>query len=772
MAACLPPHGPARAAEIIQTAPPPGFDDLRQPQDALVDVIYDGEPIGAFAATFRPGAIRFADPAALAGAVPGLAEREAVTAALSGDLETHAERLCGVAPVPGCGVLEPTVASVIFDADRFRATLFLAISYRGTAAGGQYLPAPADRPGFVQSFAAAASSGEDDLAGSRTSVRSFSLLSLGAARLIADTAADSQQGGALDRLEVQYDHERWRGEAGLYRTTLMPLLGERRFLGAGLTTTLDTLRDADQASGSRLSVFLASRGQVEVYREGRLLSARSYEAGTRELETRDLPDGAYLVTLRVVTQGNVREETRFFVKNAAIPPAGLPFWELDAGVLADDDISLTPEAGGTPFVHAATRYRLSDSFALGGDLVVGSRQQGIGGLFYYQLQQVQLQLDSFASTDGVYGLGLAARGDNGPFSYSGSIRRIWGGEAPRRRAAQDTDDDLSFILRDPDDLFDAGGAATQVNLALDYHFEDGPHLGLRALYLAGADDVETYAAGPIVFWPLFSDGALRLDLSAQATATEEQQFVFAQLRLSWGDGDIDVTSEAGWSGAVAGDEQGDSSSGPFGRAQAIWHTAQAAGERLDLSAATAADSRRTEVSAGLDYQGPKGRVDAEIAHETDGGTRYAGNLFVNVVGDPDALAWGGNEVRGSAVIVAVSGRPDTVYRVLIDEQPRAEVAAGARLVLPLEPYKSYDVRIVQKSGGLVDYDASPRRVTLYPGNVTTLQWNAARFVSLFGQATTPGGAPSPTRAFRPCNPRPSPMPRAISRSSSGPTPPS
>src|SRR5690606_10552523 len=68
-------------------------------------------------------------------------------------------------------------------------------------------------------------------------------------------------------------------------------------------------------------------------------------------------------------------------------------------------------------------------------------------------------------------------------------------------------------------------------------------------------------------------------------------------------------------------------------------------------------------------------------------------------------------------------------------------SGGRRRVLPLTSFDSYDVRIVQSEGGFVDYDASTRSVTLYPGNVQTLRWRAAPVISLFGRATAPDGRP-------------------------------
>lgn len=727
----LPSAGSAQG--LIQTTPPAGFEELLQPQDALVDVAFEGELVGSFLVTFRPGALRFAEPAAVVAALPGVRRREAVVAALSGEIDTNSHRLCGPNPFPGCGLLDPEVAGVIFDPDRFHATLFVAAPYRDAVAA-EYLPAPPLRPGFVQSFAgAAAGSGSDHRAG----LRSFSLLSLGAARLRSELGVDSDAGASLDQLKGEYDRGRWRGESGLYRITPLPLLGERRFLGAGITTTLDTLRDSDQVIGSGLSLFLPERSQVEIYRDGRLLSARTYDPGTRDLHTADLPEGAYFLTLRILGPSGVREETRFFTKSIGIPPAGQPLWRLQAGVLVDDDTSLRPKPGRTPFLHGSTRHRITDALALGGDAVLSAEQQGVGGVLFYLLPQAQLQLDGFATGEGVRGLGFSARGDRDRLGYSASLRRIWGAERPRRRT-RGADGELGFALRDPDRLFDAGGTATQANLAVSYRLPQGPSLGLRGSFVRAAGR-RTYAVGPVLSWALFTDGRRRLDLHADATATNSDRFLFAQLRFSWGNEKVSLVQEAGWQGAL-GERRSDGRRGFFGRSSGTWHAWDDGAQRLDVTAAAAADEQLVSGGAGLSYRGPRGRADGSLERDSRADSRYGANLFFNIVGDPDGLALGGPEVRESAVVVTLAGGAGSRFRVLVDEQPQGEVAGDGSLVLPLTSYDSYDIRIVQVDGGFVDYDASTRRVTLFPGNVRTLAWALAPVVSVFGRATRPDGS--------------------------------
>jgi hypothetical protein len=82
-----------------------------------------------------------------------------------------------------------------------------------------------------------------------------------------------------------------------------------------------------------------------------------------------------------------------------------------------------------------------------------------------------------------------------------------------------------------------------------------------------------------------------------------------------------------------------------------------------------------------------------------------------------------------------------VCDVLIDEFPRGRLGAGMRLPIFLEAYRSYQLRLRPVGGAAVAYDSSPRTVTLFPGNVEQLRWEAETLVTVFGQAVSPDGTP-------------------------------
>ena len=281
-----------------------------------------------------------------------------MAAALSGDLPTHAELVCHDAEPVGCGELSPDVAGVIFDESRFRVEVFVnpkQLAVTGLA-GPRYLPQPTAGLSLVDSVAGAISGSSD----SETAfgLQNRAIVAYRDARFTSEVAASTDVGFQVETLAASVDRPGVRYQAGLFWSPAFDFTGQSRMYGFGFGSQFDTRADADQIAGAPLVVFLAHRSQVDVLRDGRLLSSRFYEAGNQTLETTYLPDGAYNVTLQIHdTDGTVRELQQFFVKSRAMPPQGSPGFFVAVGALADDTGVGLPAANHQLLIEGGLRLR-------------------------------------------------------------------------------------------------------------------------------------------------------------------------------------------------------------------------------------------------------------------------------------------------------------------------------------------------------------------------------------------------------------------------------
>lgn len=732
-------------AQLVRSRPPPGFADVAAPQPAVVDIWFEGARVGTANALLAPGEIVFDDPRAVAELLPGAIDVAAVAEALRGPLATHAERRCAPGAPPDCGLLDPAVAGVIVDAAGFRVDVFVAASHREPGeVRARYLPAPEWSPSLVQSVALAASAVSD--ADTRATLAAGSTLARGPARLVADYGVERDEGAFVDGLVGQVEHRRWRGEAGLARASVVPLLGDRRFAGARLATTLDTRLDRDALRARPLTVTLARRSQVEILRDGRLVSVQTLPAGTRRLDTGPLPTGAYDVTLRILGPTGVREERRFVVKSPTLPPADAPRLVVEAGVLAAEESRVLPELGDTPFLHGGLRYRLGEAVGIGPDLAVSPREAVASLQALGVWRGVEAVADVFAGTDGAAGLGLAARGRVGPFAYSAGARRTTGDPGPgtvETRDRDDTTDDRFVPGRELERLTAFAEDGSEVNLALTYQADGGPRLGLRGFWRRDEGRGETYALGPQLHWPLARIGGTRLDLVAEAALTDAEDVVFARLRLSVDGGRWRGWAEGGYRG---GDGRDNGGGGPAGAAYVARNLVDGDAHRLTAAGRVDRDAAITSLGGEVDYRGTPGRLLLSATHDLESGeNRLAVQAGTTVAVGTGAVGVVGRRGGASALIArlpAVEGAAaGAVFEVVVDDRARRRLRPGEHVTLPLAAYDAYRVRLKQVAGPLTAYDGRTRRVSLYPGSVATERWTVRPLVTVLARLVDPAGTP-------------------------------
>ena len=68
-------------------------------------------------------------------------------------------------------------------------------------------------------------------------------------------------------------------------------------------------------------------------------------------------------------------------------------------------------------------------------------------------------------------------------------------------------------------------------------------------------------------------------------------------------------------------------------------------------------------------------------------------------------------------------------------------AGNSRTTVPLNPYANYQVSILPRGDSLHDYDPVSKEVTLYPGNVETVSFNAIKQQVLLGKLVDQNGDP-------------------------------
>jgi hypothetical protein len=732
----------AVSATITTTGAPAEFADLEQPREMLVDLYFGNRRIGEAWIVARPGMVKFRDPASVLKLIPNLKASPELATRLAGELEDNAARACPPASAQQCGKLEPETVGTIFAEDRFRLDLFVNPAFLDVASQpGGYLPTPAAPFSLTSAIGGA-------IAGSSRSRATYNfqnrtIVGLRNARIRSDSSLASDLGFVLDDLVAEVDTRRHRFSGGLFWAPGVDFTGRRRIAGFGVSTQFDTREDSESLEATPLILFLGQPSRVEILIDGRLVTSASYEAGNRAIDSSGLPSGSYPLLLRIREPGgNVREERRFFVKNAQIAPVGQPVYFAYAGLLANSRRGRPVSLSKSLYYQLATARRLNDSLALDA-AIFGTGDKPIaqvGGWFISYVARVRAA--ALASLDGDKGL-LLQVGSAGfdRLNFNFDLRRVWSasGGGPLIPLPTYADNFGSSPLTGAQV---SSGSYAQAIGGVTYSLGTA-FLGLTGSYRRDRGFKPDYSIGPSVTWPILNRGGFQLIMTADAQRSRRTTAAFAGFRVLYTAGGYSTLGSAGFATTKSRDG-GRRAARQVGSLSAQWFHADEDRTQIALEGAVQRDVETTVARANAQAHTQLGNVRAEVLHSLEGrgGTQYGLTFQTGVAVGGSAVEIGGRDLNQSAIIATLDGAAfDSTFDVLIDEIPRGRLQAGGRLPIFLEAYRSYQLRLRPVSGSPVAFDSASRTVTLYPGNVEQVRWQAEPLVTLFGQAVDPNGTP-------------------------------
>lgn len=712
---------------------PPGFEDLARERLLVVDVYFGGEKLTEAQATVAPGSLTFVEPAVIASLVPYVRNVSQMQELLSQPLPSNTALSCSTFSATGCGNLTTDLVAVILSEDSFRVDLFIGpqlLESQFVSESG-YLSPSSNSPSLTYSVAANVAG---DGADSEYFVQNDIIASVGEYRFTAKVSESSYAGLTADELVVERDFRGWRAIAGLVYAPGSEFTGRRRIVGAGVTTQIDSRRDRDLIKGTPIPLFLSRSSRVEIYIDGRLASASFYDAGNVVVDTSELPTGSYPISIRVIEAGMVvREEQQFFSKDDTTPPLETDFFHAFVGALRPFESDV-----GAPYYEVGYSHRLSDLAAL--DLsILGTDEKAIGqaGTTLWTSFGI-LRGSVTASSDQDYGFRIQINSLNrGGLSFNADLRRLW---TNLDNELLPLNYDLDSIPPDGPGLVSSSGSFVQFNGAARYR-RGKLGLGVTGYYLKRDGQESTYAIGPSAEYNMIQERDLRIDLVADAQATESLFRSFIGVRLFKGFGAASLTGRSGlaiqnFSGIptdsrVVGDADFSVSR------QTQWGQAQGSvGYTNDF------DEKAGRASAFVEHG--LGAVRGEVSKDwSNDGSRvqYAASLRSGASYAKGDVSVGGRRLYDSGVMIRLAGSGTSSFEVLVDNIPRGRVGAGQSKIIYLRPYETYSVKIRPTGNANVAFDATPQSITLFPGNVAPIEWVINRVVTFFGRAMGQDGLP-------------------------------
>jgi hypothetical protein len=733
----------AASAKIETAGIPPGFTELSRDREVLVDIYFGGRKVGEARAVTRPGYLKFKEPGKVLELLPNVEVTAELSAAMSAELPSNAALVCPDGTSQGCGMLSPQSAGIIYDEDRFRVDLFVNPKWLRLVrpVEGLYLSAPT-APLSLTSSAGLALSGSSETSPS-FNLQNRTIVGFHNARIRSEASYASRIGFLMDTFVGEVDRPGIRYSAGLFWAPGIDLTGQRRIVGAGVATQFDTRSDREAVSGTPVVLFLAQPARVDILIDGRLVDSRSYEAGNVLLDTSVLPTGSYSLVLRIhEASGAVREERRFFAKNASIAPVGQPVYFAYAGMLANTRPGRPVSLSRDLYYQIGTARRLSEKLALDVSVIGTSGKPILNAGAWLITSLGRLRVAGLVSAAGDRGaLVQVNSGETGRLNVNFDLRRIWSHDGKPLIPLSNYVDTFDS---DPLNARQIGeGSYTQVSGSIGYRF-GAAYLSVIGSLRKDQGSPADYSIGPNLNWPLVNAGGLQVALQANAELTRETRGGYVGVRMFFASGAYSVSSSTGRRAISGNGTATPSRQRAVGDTTAHFAYGDEEGTDLALAGGVTRELDSTTAHAEGSLFSRFGSVRGEISRDVEGGsrTRYGLSLQTGAVANRDDLVLGGRNLEESGLVISVDGTARKAqFEVLVDGQARGRVGAGERLPLFLRPYRAYSVRLRPVDAASVWYDTAPREFTLYPGNVEHVRWHVESLLTVFGRAVRADGTP-------------------------------
>ena len=748
----LPSSAESRQVFIATSEVPPGFEALNYARRSQIDIYYGGRYLCSQMATFTAETVELSSPEDVVSRIPQLSEPQTVAGLLSGKVIAHSELVCAPGEKEDCGRLYPDVAGVIFDDNRFRMDVFINKHYLTLQPADiqRFLPPSDGRLALLQNLSLAASGttgsayndpevplGESVSADYTLS--GISLLSWRENSVYGSWDYSKNNQLNVDVLYGQREFEglSWQGGMLSSRGFGLNFSYDQRMLGARVATSYLTRTDTELIRGTPINVFLPTRGRVELRRDGKLLTSEFLEAGNQQLNTSNLPEGAYNLQIRVVDDfgHELSRETRFFAKQNRLPAAGTWEWFVEGGKVLDRSSDQAfPKITDKFLGRAGVGRRLADAWS--GTLAIAADNHDAlleAGLFNVgRFWDISPHL--MVGRHGDYGAGVDLQARVESISFFGHYRRLWNHDYvvdpkkvkadPKKKSVQDEifHPQGNELLGPGFEQFTSSINAPLFTGTLSYRYSFNrthlnsvdtqslswrsplwrfEHYDLDCEFSAGQSDGKDVVLATFSFNLRDDRWSHRLTPAVEYNKTPEGEEYDERLQLTsrWTDGD--------W---LEGD--------------------------MSFDGGVQVSAQQNRIDGRLKYGDHRGAMDLALVHSRthqEQATGYSLNMSTSLMTNGDYVTVGGENMSQSGVVIYISGRDGDYFDVLIDDRRVTYAVVGEPTLVTLNPYHQYRIGLRPSGSAFYQFEEKQQLVTLYPGNVVKMELNAQPLKLAFGR---------------------------------------
>ena len=735
---------------LVDSAPPPGFEKLNQPQTTALDIYYGGRFITSQLATYTNNWVKLSNPKALLNNISDIIAPDVILNALKGSLKTHANQVCYNRQQKDCGMLKPSVAGVIFDESTFKLTLFINPAYLklNPALSRIYLPPSDGGLSFIQQLSG-------NFSGTRSKENHNSDYTFTGSSLFAlkenhfQVNYDYSKANrlSLDNAFFQREFQGREWQAGLISTQGfgMSFSGDNPMWGLRLSSSTNTRLDKGVSEGTPIQFFMPSQGRVDVIKDGRLIYTHFEEAGNHVLNTSGFPAGSYNITLRLRDNNGriLSEQTRFFARDFSLPNAKAPEYFVEAGKIVErTSDKVVPGTTQNVIARAGINYRLSDTWA-GTAAYAATQGQSFAELGLFHIgRHYKIAPGLMISPNRSHGIKLDAQVDWRDFTAGVNYRHLWNTHNAAVTTTVINGTTTTSSTTDTFNLLQNSFEQTDFNLSAPFI---GGRLGYRVTYRTqkGSDAERIHAVD--YSRTLYENNTYALTSRFSFSETKTDKVALLNIEFRWNSND-QFSHSLSTQGEWAKNNNGDLRRDGYLRYDMSYNSGTTLDE--DINANLSAQKSKNQgfirgsTTVGSKYGAFSGSLSQNYTKGSGSSLSYSGGFATNFVTDGESLSFGGNKARKSGLIVDIEDAPaSAAFNVMVNGRREGVAYGNKSSLIPLAPFSTYEVRLEPADSGFYHFEESARDVTLYPGNIVSLDYKIKSLQLIFGRLLTSTGKP-------------------------------
>lgn len=726
--------------------PPPGFLSMHMKQYSRVSVQFMHQHIGFFYIDIDQGKLTFNEPKKILSQLEGAKQSKNLLHLLSQSFSLNIEcHKNSTAMLPDyCDKLSKKSIYVIYDPAHDTVYLHLAPSYfkKPIIDGAiDFIPSSSTGWSYINKLGATGSfsNEETDLSSAFASstssyynIYSNNILSHGnnsvIGNLTQNNGVENEQNFQIQNFYAQHIARDKIYSSGYIANAVSPFFQTQTILGAGIRTTLDTIKNMDSITSTPLVIFVPQAAQVSIFKNEQLIYSQYLEAGYQRINTRGFPEGGYQLTIKIGANNIIRQ---FFTKGLFLPPANAPQFYLLGGYLTNgmlidnNTYHLLPNVLNIPVLQTGINKRLNDRIAILGDVLLNSHQGLIDFGPTFILGDSLIKIAGLATTKNNYGLYtmLSTQQNNVNISFIGT---------------------KIFYQKKHANYFFLNNLVDNDSVSVSYKLSDYDLLGIQANYNKSLEQTSTYNAGTFYQHQVGNYKGMNFFFNAAYNkATDSGNTFNLSVSVNFSHDKITGSESLLWQHQTNNSNNNQAATPIAVQGSTIYSNQNEQGIGHTVNEIHTISNTVMSLAGTYNYTGQNSFVSTYINDNKIKNEKhfigYGGNFETEFAINQNGSAFNGvdrSNLSGMIAYVDTGDTKDTTSRFAVLDANNRKIAvlpANKKVFISIPSFTDQPYSLVNLSNTDYYINEPMRRITLYPGNISFHQWTAEKRLIVIGR---------------------------------------